>query len=61
MPDEPRSYLAVVYYAADVTIASLLVMLVAILHAPSLSRKTAETGFMKRFLIVKTMHGSHRL
>src|SRR5260370_950922 len=30
-------------------------MLVAILKAPSLSRKTAETGFMKRFLIVKTM------
>jgi len=26
-----------------------------------LARKTAETGFMKRFLIVKTMHGSHRL
>jgi len=50
-----------VYDAAEVPIASLFVMLVAILKAPSLSRKTAETGFMKRFLIVKTMHGSHRL
>jgi DNA-binding MarR family transcriptional regulator len=50
-----------VYGAADVTIASLFVRLVAIMNAPSLSRKTAETGFMKRLLIVKTLHVSHRL
>jgi len=49
------------YGAADVTIASLFVMSVAIMNAPYLSRKTAETGFMKRFLIVKTIHVSHRL
>jgi hypothetical protein len=51
----------VVYDAAEVTIASLFVMLVAIMKAPSLSRKTAEAGFMKRFLIVKTIPGSPRL
>ena len=50
-----------VFDAAEVTIASLFVMLVAIMKVPSLSRKTAEAGFMQRFLIVKIIPVSHRL